>query len=200
MTKIEFIAALYEKLSGLPQDEVEERLEFYTEMIDERMEEGLSEEEAVAAAGSVDEIVSQILADVPLASLIREKVRPKRAMGAWEIVLLILGFPLWLPLLAAAFAVVLAVYAAIWSVVIALWAVEVSLAASVAGLVIAGVVSAVGGSLPAAMVIWGTALICAGLAIFGFFGCKAVGCAMVCLTKKVGLGIKRMFMRKERSA
>ena len=200
MTKIEFIAALYEKLSGLPRDEVEERLEFYAEMIDERMEEGLSEEEAVAAAGSVDEIAAQILADVPLASLIREKVRPRRPLGAGVITLLILGFPLWLPLLAAAFAVVLAVYAAIWSVVIALWAVEVSLAASAAGLVIAGVVSAVGGSLPAAMVIWGTALICAGLAIFGFFGCKVVSCAMVCLTKKVGLGIKRMFMRKERSA
>ena len=57
MNKQEFLAGLQKGLSGLPQEDVEERLTFYGEMLDDRMEEGLSEEEAVAAAGSVEEIV-----------------------------------------------------------------------------------------------------------------------------------------------
>ena len=59
MRKQEFLAKLRKGLSGLPQDDIEERLIFYSEMIEDRKEEGLSEEEAVAAIGSVDEIVAQ---------------------------------------------------------------------------------------------------------------------------------------------
>ena len=45
MTKNEFISRLRARLSGLPKDEIRERLAFYGEMIDDRIEEGLSEEE-----------------------------------------------------------------------------------------------------------------------------------------------------------
>ena len=48
MTKAEFLSVFKKKLSALPRKEREEGLSFYTEMIDDRMEEGLSEEEAVA--------------------------------------------------------------------------------------------------------------------------------------------------------
>ena len=47
MNKREFSAKLREMLSGYQQSEVEERVAFYSEMIDDRMEEGLTEEEAV---------------------------------------------------------------------------------------------------------------------------------------------------------
>ena len=57
MNKREFLVQLRKGLSGLPQDDIEERLSFYSEMIDDQMEEGFSEEQAVAAAGPVDEIV-----------------------------------------------------------------------------------------------------------------------------------------------
>jgi len=53
MNKQEFIEALYRRLSDLPWQDVEERLNFYGEMIEDHMEEGLSEEEAVASMGSV---------------------------------------------------------------------------------------------------------------------------------------------------
>ena len=65
MTKLQFLFALRDKLAGLPQSDIEERLRFYSEMIEDRMEEGLSEEEAVAAVGTVDEIASQATADIP---------------------------------------------------------------------------------------------------------------------------------------
>ena len=47
MNKEEFLSELRTKLSGLPQEDIEERISFYSEMIDDRMEDGISEEEAV---------------------------------------------------------------------------------------------------------------------------------------------------------
>ena len=106
MTKMQFLMSLHNKLSGLPQNEIEERLNFYSEMIEDRIEEGVSEEEAVAQIGTVDEIAEQIIADIPLTKIAKEKIKPKRHIKAWEFVLLILGSPLWLSVLIAIFAVI----------------------------------------------------------------------------------------------
>ena len=54
MTKNEFISSLGARLSGLPKDEACERLAFYSETIDDRIEEGMSEAAAVRDVGSVD--------------------------------------------------------------------------------------------------------------------------------------------------
>ena len=53
MNKQEFLSGLRKGLCGLPQDDIEERLSFYGEMIDGRIEEGLSEEEAVSEIGAL---------------------------------------------------------------------------------------------------------------------------------------------------
>ena len=105
MSKQEFLAELKAGLNGLPQEDIEERLTFYSEMIDDRMEEGLTEEEAVLAIGTVNEVITQILTDTPLSKLVKERVKPKRTLKAWEIVLLALGAPIWLSLLIAVLAV-----------------------------------------------------------------------------------------------
>lgn len=81
MNKKEFLANLRNALSGLPQDEIEERLTFYAEMLDDRMEEGLSEEEAVLAAGPIDDIVKQVVAEVPLTKIAKERIRPKHQLA-----------------------------------------------------------------------------------------------------------------------
>ena len=115
MTKQELTFTLAEKLNGLPWEEVERSMEYYDEMINDRMEEGMSEEQAIAALGSIDEIAAQILADIPLSRIVRAKIKPKRSLRAWEIILLILGSPLWLSLLLAAFSVVLSLFASFWA-------------------------------------------------------------------------------------
>ena len=79
MSKQEFLAQLRKGLSGLPQDDIEERLAFYGEMLDDRIEEGISEEEAVSAIDSVDEIVQQVVAEIPLAKIAKEGIELKRA-------------------------------------------------------------------------------------------------------------------------
>ena len=47
MTKEGFLAQLRQQLWALPEADRQNSLDYYAEMIDDRMEEGLSEEEAV---------------------------------------------------------------------------------------------------------------------------------------------------------
>lgn len=112
---------------------MEERLMFYSELLDDQMEEGLSEEEAVAAAGPVEEIVRQTISDTPLTKIVKERIRPKRRLHAGELVLLVLGAPIWLPLGFAAVAVFFALYVVLWSALVSLWAGFVSLGAGAVG-------------------------------------------------------------------
>ena len=98
MDKQEFISKLRAKLFGLPQKELEERLSFYSEMIDDRIEEGLSEETAVKELGAVYEGEWQIIAEIPLSKLVKERIKPKRALNVWD-VLLAIGSPIWLSLM-----------------------------------------------------------------------------------------------------
>jgi len=197
MNKKEFLAELRKSLSGLPQDDIEERLLFYSEIIDDRVEEGLSEEDAVSGIGSVDEIVKQIVAETPLPKLVKEKTKSKRGMKAWEIVLLVLGFPLWFSLLIAALAVVLSLYVVLWSVIIALWSVAVSLAACVIGGIVSALVFSFTGEGLTGIAILGAGIFCFGISIFAFFGCKAATKGILILTKKIALVIKSMFVGKE---
>lgn len=197
MNKETFLAELRTALAGLPQEDIEERLAFYGEMIDDRVEEGLSEEEAVAEAGPVGEIVTRTLEEIPLARIVKETITPKRSLQAWEIVLLVLGFPVWFPLLIAAVAVVFSLYVVLWALVIVLWAVDVALWGSAAGCVAAGTAHMIHGDMLPGIAMIGAGLLCAGLAIFLLFGCLAASRGAVRLAKAMGRGIKKLFIRKE---
>ncbi len=195
MTKNEFISELHRGLGGVPQAEAEERIAFYAEMIDDRIEEGLTEEEAVAELGSVDAVLSDILSEIPLTKLVHEKMKPKRTLEAWEILLIILGFPLWFPLLAAAFAIVFSLFAVLWSLVVSVWAVEVSFIGSTFGLLVCGIFSAYGNTISAAALI-GAAMVFAGLSVFLFVGCVSATKGMAKLSKALVLGIKKLFVKR----
>ena len=196
MTKAEFLSSLQIKLCGLPSDEVREHVTFYGEMIDDRMEEGMSEDEAVADVGTVEDIVAQIVSEYPLARLVKARVKPKRTLEGWEILLLILGSPVWLSLLIGAISVIISLYAAIWSVVITLGAVFVSLAACLFGGVILGIALAVQGRAISGFAVLGAALVCAGVAILVAFLCQLAVKGTLLLTKKTALGIKKIFMKR----
>ena len=196
MKKLDFILTLHNRLLCLPEDVADEWLLFYSEMIDDRMEEGLSEEEAVAAAGSMDEIVQQIIAETPLAAIAKKSLKPKRRLNALEIVLLILGFPIWFSLLLSGFAVVFSIYVVLWSVIISLWAIFVSVAISSIAVIVAGIILICTGNALTGVAMFGAALICAGLSILMFFGCKAATKGILLLTKQIGIWIKNCFIKK----
>lgn len=197
MNKEEFLAALRSGLRGLPQEDIDERLAFYEEMINDRIEDGVSEEEAVAGIGSVDDVISQILADVPVGVLVKEKMKNKRRIKGWEIVLLVLGFPLWFPLVIAGAAVAFALYVVVWALVIALWAIELAFAVSVtAGIIMAVVYFAEGYVIPGVAMV-GATICCAGFAILMFLGALYASKGVVKLTGKAMMGLKRKLVGKE---
>ena len=187
MNKQEFLDGLRKGLSGLPQADIEERLTFYGEMLDDRIEEGLSEEEAVAAAGSVNEIVRQTVADIPLAKIAKDRIKPKRRLKAWEIVLLALGSPIWLSLGVAAAAVIFALYVTVWSVIASFWSVFASLAVCAAAGVPMCVVFVAGDSGAAGIAVLSAGIVCAGLSVFMFFGCLQATKGILFLTKKFAI-------------
>ena len=145
----------------------------------------------------MDEIVDQILEEVPLSALVKEKVRQRRGLKIWEIILIVLGFPVGLPLLISAFAIALSLYKVLWTIMISIWAVDLSLAACAVGGVLAAVWYLIKGNPAAAGFSFGAAAICAGLAVLLFYGCVELTKGLIRLTKKMVLGIKAMFIGKE---
>lgn len=173
MTKKVFLSELRTKLSGLPEQELNESLHFYNEMIDDRIEEGIPEEDAVAAAGDINEIAAQI----------KESAVTKRAqqgVRVWLILLLVLGSPVLIPL-----------YISLWAVIISLWAVFVTLAAVSLCCYFGAPVLGMQGNLPAAVAAFGAGLLLTGCTIFLFFGCLAASKGICQLTKKIFCSIRR---------
>lgn len=107
MTKQEYLSAIRGKIRKMPADDIDKFMDYYSEMIDDRMEDGLSEEDAVADMDAPDDVVDQILADMPLTKLVKEKIKPSHRLKAWEIILLILGSPIWAPLLLTAIVLII---------------------------------------------------------------------------------------------
>jgi len=197
MGKNEFLENLRRRLSGIPQVDADERVSFYSEMIDDKIEEGLTEEQAVAGLGTVDEIVAQILSEVPLTAIVKEKVKSNLALRVGEILLIILGSPLWISLLVAVFTAVISVYVSIWSVIVAIWAVDFSFAVvAVSGIFSLFVFSAVG-KVVSGIAMLGVGIAFVGITILGFFVCLWVTKGITGATKWVFLKIKSGLIRKE---
>lgn len=199
MRKQEFLDKLKASLWAMPEADKQRSMDYYAEMIDDRMEDGLSEEEAVAAIGDLDEIVKQILTESPRppATVKKEQKQQKRGLEPWMIVLLVLGSPLWISLVTAAVSVVFSVYVSLWSVVLVLYTVAVAVGAAAIGCIV-GSFFMIGRTATIA-VAWGAALLCTGLAILLFLLGNLAAKGMIELTKLCWQGVKSIFQRKEQT-
>ena len=197
MTKKEFVDSLRLKLYSLPRNEVEERLSFYCEMIDDRLEDGLSEEEAVGAIGSVDEIFAQIVSDIPLTKIVKSRLTPQRKLKGWMLALIIFTAPIWFSLIISAVAVIFSLYVVLWSLTVAAWAVFAAFALSGPCGLALGIfmLFTVGGA--SGTFIIACSIFVSGLALFTFFGAlkSTVGAAK--LSRAAITGIKWCFVGKE---
>jgi len=119
MDRHEYLSALKERLAALPAEELQRTMEYYEEMISDFMEEGMSEDQAVAMLEPVDIVAAKILAESPS--------KPDRTRNVLTIALIALGSPVWLSVLIAVAAVVFSIYAVVWAVILSVWAVVVSL-------------------------------------------------------------------------
>ena len=203
MKKEEFLAALRERLEVFPKDEAEEYLNYYREIIEDHLDNGIPEEQAVESLGSVDDIFAVILQETALAKLLKEKMKPKRKLKTWEILLLSIGSPVWVPLAIAlaitALFLILALYIVLWSLTVSLCAIEFSLAVSGLGAFFASLLQLVaGGNALAAGVLFSVALVCIGLSLVLFLPTILAVKGTAKLTKQIWLGIKSLIVRKEK--
>lgn len=198
MNKSEFIFELKKQLSGLPDEDIQKAIQYYSEMIDDRIEDGLSEEEAVAAIGSIKDIVSQILSETPLTRIVKERVKPSKALGIWAIVLIVLGAPVWLPILLSLLATLLAVYIVIWAVIIVLYSAVLCVALGAIAAFICIFATLFSKHFALAFLFLGATLICAGFTALLFIGFNQVTKGILFLSKKALTGIKGWFIGKEK--
>lgn len=123
MTKQKFIAELKSSLHKLPPSELAERINFYSEMIDDRIEEGLSEEQAVAGIGSVQVIAAQVLEEAKNRNKNASQKNGQKLKSS-EKLLLILGSPLWISFILIGLSVAISIFAVIFSINMIFWALE----------------------------------------------------------------------------
>ena len=136
MTRDEFLNRLGELLACLPADQVKETQEFYAEVIADRMEDGMTEAEAVAAMGTLGEVAEATLDELP--AVPRAIARTKRKSAALLWALAIVGSPVWL---LAFVAVAATVYICIWVLALCVWIV----AAAFGGVGVVGLLFTVDG-------------------------------------------------------
>lgn len=196
MNKKEFLQELEKRLQALPKEEIQSRLEFYSEAIDDRVEEGLTEEQAIEQIGTLDEITWEIVKKTPLVTLVKEKVKPKRRMRAWEIVLLCVGFPLWFPLLITAMVLILVGYILAWVLVIVTYSVEMATATAGLAAIGAGVATFFDGAHWLGFGIAGAGAMCLGFALLWVFACVGATRASIALTRAIILSIKKRFVKR----
>lgn len=196
MNKAEFLKYLSDKLAELPASEVQKSLSFYSEIIDDRIEEGMSEGEAVGALGDIDAIVREIKLDMPLTNLVKAKLKKKSSLKGWEIILIIISFPIWFPLFIGFAAAIFSVYVSIWAVILSIWAAVLSFA-------LGGLAGFVGGlflifsSGARGLLTIGASLCSIGIGVFAFFAAKELTKMLIKLTSRFLRFIKSLFIRKE---
>ena len=127
----------------------------------------------------------------------KDREKSKRRLKGWEIALIIVGAPLWVPILVFLISMIFSLYSIFWSVIVSLWSIFGALAGASIGGIICGIIFACTSRALAGLVIVAAGLLCAGLAIFAFFGCLYVTKGGVWLTKKTFMGIINIFREKE---
>ena len=196
MNKQEFLRQLKAALCCLPEADSAKSVSFYEEIINDRMEDGMSEEEAVASLGDVQVIARQIIRETPIVPKTFARVKNNDNKVLF-IVLAILLFPLWFPLLCTVFGLLLGAFGALFGIIIALFATVFGLGvASVA--TFAGVfIAASHLNAPVAFALLGISLLLTGFTILLTIGVIQATKGIVWLIKKLAQSIKSCFTKTE---
>lgn len=117
MTKKEFLSILEKELDMLPREEQNRTVIYYEELIEDRMEDGMTEEEAVRGVGNPKQVAREVIEENE--GELWEKIEnPNHSLGAkigiWTVILL--GAPIWASVLLAIILCILSGYLVIWTV------------------------------------------------------------------------------------
>lgn len=143
MKKEEFLEKLRKKLVSLPEEEIEKSISYYEEIINDRIEDGSSEKDAIKALGNMNTIVNNIMYDMSIPTLVKARITGKKKTTVNKVLLIILtilGLPLWFPILIAILSIILSIYIVLWAVLFTIFVLNIGLAISGLGMFLGGVV------------------------------------------------------------
>lgn len=193
MNREEFIESIKSQLSSFPNNEGEKAAEFFNESINDRIEDGMTEEEAIASMGTPEEIVEKAMLDMTISTLVINRMERKQ-LPTWAKILLGVTFPFWLPLLVAFAAVILVLYLCVWVVVLAL-------CISCVGVAVAGIVM-IALTIPQVMIngmagamLLGTGMVLIGISLFFALACYGAIKAAILLSQKMVRQTKKGIVR-----
>ena len=183
MNKKEFASRLQAEISTLPTKEIDDRISFYMEMIDDLIESGMLEEEAVARLGSINIIATQILENTPNIKIKSVNTRQKSSFSKSLLLAIILGSPIWLSLLIALLAVLFSLYVSLWAISVSIWAVFAAFAVCSPASVVFGIILIFTSNALTGFAYIGAGFILAGFSILTFYTCIAITKGIVLLSK-----------------
>ncbi len=200
MKKKEFIDKLRNEIRNLPYDEVEKTIAYYDEIISDRIEDGASEDEAVSSLGTPESIARDLLANQPFSAIIKHRVDDYKKKTdpnntAAVIIIMVLLFPVWFPILMSALSFIASFFAVIGAIIITLWAVSVAIGIGGIALIIASTFGFATAFIPTGFFAIGSGLALIGLSILAVI---AVYYATKGIIKLLGLlihSIKKLFVR-----
>ncbi len=201
MDKQEFLRQLRMELREYPDEEITKSVGYYSEMIEDRIEDGMTEQEAVASAGNIAGIVEQIKREMPITAPVKytgKKKRKEKRMPAWAILLLVIGSPLWIGIVVLLFGLLLVAYALVWIADILLWSMVLITGAGVLCGIPGLFVSLSKGMAGSAFIYLGAALACAGIGIFLYAASLAATRGILHGTKWFFVRLKQSFTGSER--
>jgi len=192
MTKQEFLQGLETRLQQENIANVDSVLDFYDEMISDRMEEGMSEEDAVAKNEDIESIVNSMNLEKSMPNLIKDTIAKKHdnakknnKSASWT-VLLVIGAPIWIPLALAYMAVVFSFILCIFSLLLAYFAIALSFSVSSILYFIGAFTVFIGNVTFAGCVFMiGTSLLLGGISVFMWIGAKSVTREILDFTKTI---------------
>lgn len=203
MNRQQFIDALTSRLAYLPLAETEKFIDFYIEAIDDRIEDGMSEEAAVAAMGDIESVAHAIESEIPLSTIVKQRVKSSRERArsesagghsAWWIVLAVIGSPIWLTIACVLGAAVVAVFSVTAALIAAVFAVLVALAVTAAAMLAYSVTRIFTAGLSAALMCLGLSLLLAGAAVALLWPCVMLAKLMVKLPPRIWRWLKGLFI------
>lgn len=191
MNRVEFIGILSVELAALKRVEREKFITYYEEIIDDYMENGFDEEAVIEKIGNPKVIAKNILSEQDTVDI---KV-PLTNSKVINMILLILGFPLWGSLVFAGLMVVL-------SGVIVIWCIPFTAGVSALAFFLAGIYSIVATPFMIAEVLSvGVVQLGVGIASLGVSFLLAMATMYLCknfafFTKELSSRLLKLFNRK----
>lgn len=189
MDKATFLIELEDRLKNLSKSDMTKSLGFYSEIIEDRIEEGMSEQEAVNGLGNIDEIAREVMIDATPLPKFAFTIMP---FSKKDVPLLVVSSPLLVVFLG----LTLLLYACIWFVIISLYLIDISFWVIGVAAIIGSIIN-FPEDMPFSLLMFVGGLICLVVGLLAFSPIRKGSMKMISLTTRVSKKTKSIFLKKE---